>query len=97
MRKDYMTDYKQDFEQFAKILKQVEPNDKLLGDKIAIAMFHQLQHPTNDGKYISVDFSLDINSMLTIQQFLSRYGFHIEYSHHAGNGIVQYSIKPNWK
>ena len=92
-----MLDFSQDFEQFSKILKQVEPNDTLLGDKIVIAMVHLLNHPTPDGKYISIDFPLNINPLLTIQQFLSRYGFHIEYSHHGANGIVQYSIKPNWK
>lgn len=97
MRKDFMTDYKHDFEQFAKILKQVEPNDTILGDKIVVAMVHLLNNPTLDSKYIAVDFPLNINPLLTIQQFLSRYGFHIEYSHNGANGIVQYSIKPNWK
>ena len=92
-----MLDFNQDFEEFSQILKQVEPNDTLLCEKILISMVHLLNNPINKSKYISIDNPLTINQILTIQQFLSRYGFHIEYSHNGANGIVQYSIKPNWK
>ena len=90
-----MLDIKKDLTEFYQSLERLGL-DKSLGEKISEAIVNQLNGYTHT-RIIPLSYLLNCTQMLTIQQFLCRYGFHIEFYRSEKDETKGYSIIPNWK